>query len=302
MPPAAAALALRSPAARRGRRRRLALGIAAGLGALAGCGDRDLPVGEITGARRAARVDPAAAAPGGSERILFGDLHVHTTWSIDAFLYSLPLFGGAGAHPPADVCDFARHCSRLDFFSINDHAEGLTPERWRRTIESIRECNARAGDPSDPDLVAFVGYEWTQAGNTPETHFGHRNVIFEGLADDELPARPITSLPDGTLRRAAPGWLLRSLQGVGLLGLDDAADFLWWIERMAEVPDCPAGVDSRALPADCRENAGTPELLFEKLAQQGHDPLVIPHGLAWGIHAPPGAKLDFQLTRARHPA
>jgi hypothetical protein len=267
---------------------------------LFGCGDRDLPAGAIEGARREVRADAAARAPDRAKEILFGDLHVHTTWSIDAFVYSLPLFGGEGTHPPADACDYARHCSQLDFFSLNDHAEGLTPERWRGTIESVRECNARAGDPADPDLVAFVGYEWTQAGSTPETHFGHRNVIFPGLADEELPARPITSLPDGTMRRAAPPWLLRALQGIGALGLEPYADFLWWIERMARVPDCPAGVDSRELPADCRENAPTPEVLFEKLAQQGLESLVIPHGLAWGIHAPPGAKLDVQLTRARH--
>ncbi len=265
-----------------------------------GCGDRDRPAGTIEGARRTTEATPEAPAPAGSKRILFGDLHVHSTWSIDAFIYSLPLFGGEGAHPPADACDYARHCSQLDFFSINDHAEGLTPERWERTLESIRECNARAGDPADPDLVAFLGYEWTQAGSTPETHFGHKNVIFPGLGDAEVPARPITSLPDGSMRRAAPRWLLRALQGVGLLGLGEYADFLWLIERMAQVPDCPAGVDSRELPADCRENAETPELLFEKLAQQGNETLVIPHGLAWGIHAPPGARLDLQLTRARH--
>jgi hypothetical protein len=29
---------------------------------------------------------------------------------------------------------------------------------------------------------------------------------------------------------------------------------------------------------------------------------VIPHGLAWGIHAPPGARLDNQLTQANHDA
>jgi hypothetical protein len=265
-----------------------------------GCGERDGPAGEIEGARRSAAADAASFAPGESKRILFGDLHVHSTWSIDAFIYSLPLFGGEGAHPPADACDFARHCSQLDFFSMNDHAEGLTPERWERTLESIRECNARAGDPGDPDLVAFVGYEWTQAGSTPETHFGHKNVIFPGLRDDELPARPITSLPDGSMQRAAPRWLLRALQGVGLVGLGEYADFLWLIERMTQVPDCQAGVDSRELPPDCRENAGTPELLFEKLAQQGLESLVIPHGLAWGIHAPPGASLAVQLTRARH--
>ncbi len=273
--------------------------VVACLALLLACGDRDQPVGAIEGSRRGLAAG-AGPAPGAAKDILFGDLHAHSTYSIDAFVHSLPLFGGEGVHPPADVCDFARHCSQLDFFSINDHAEGLTPERWRRTIESIRECNARAGDAADPDLVAFVGYEWTQAGNTPATHFGHKNAIFPGLADEEVPARPLSSLPDGSMRRAAPGWLLRALQGIGALGLDPYADFLWWIERMTQVPDCPAGVDSRELPTDCRENAETPELFFEKLAQQGHEALVIPHGLAWGIHAPPGAKLDLQLTRARH--
>src|SRR5262245_12781147 len=101
-------LASRRRRAPRAPRARLAAALAAGLCVLAGCRDRDLPVGEITGARRAAQSDPAAAQ--GEDRILFGDLHVHTTWSIDAFLYSLPIFGGDGAHPPADACDFARHC------------------------------------------------------------------------------------------------------------------------------------------------------------------------------------------------
>jgi hypothetical protein len=69
---------------------------------------------------------------------------------------------------------------------------------------------------------------------------------------------------------------------------------------MSETPDCPEGVDSQLLPPDCRENAETPSLLFQKLRQGGLEPLVVPHGLAWGIHAPPGSRLDNQLTRASH--
>jgi hypothetical protein len=280
-----------------------------------GCGDEH-PANEIEGQRRparsierrAAREDAARtallakepAARGAPKHILFGDLHVHTTYSIDAFVYSLPLFAGEGSHPPADACDFARYCSGVDFFALTDHAEGLTPEQWREIKETMRECNARAGDPSDPDLVAFVGWEWTQVGPTPETHFGHKNVIFPGLAEGELPARPITSLDDRTMRQAPGPWGLRGLDLAAALVPGGYGDFLAWMGRLARFRDCEPGIDTRKLPADCRENAPTARELFEKLDQWGFDALVIPHGLAWGLHTPAGARLDYQLTPLQH--
>jgi hypothetical protein len=268
---------------------------------LVSCGDRDRPPGVIEGAQRPRLENGVPLAADRERSILFGDLHAHTTYSVDAFIYSLPLFGGEGAHPPADACDYARYCSALDFFSITDHAEGLTPEKWRRIKQSTRQCNARAGDPDDPDLVAFIGWEWTQAGPTPEEHYGHKNVIFPGLDESEVPVRTINSLPDGTFDRAPPGFLLRAATGVlGAIGQDPYADFLWSIQQTAQVPECPRGVDTRELPAECIENAPTPALLFEKLGQWGFDSLVIPHGLAWGIHAPPGSRLDVQLDPANH--
>jgi len=77
---------------------------------------------------------------------------------------ALPMMQGEWAHPPADACDFARFCSGLDFWSINDHAEAISPTRWAETQESIRPCNEIAGDPVDPDLLSFVGWERTQSG------------------------------------------------------------------------------------------------------------------------------------------
>ena len=52
----------------------------------------------------------------GQKQILFGDTHVHTTNSADAFMYSLPLmYGARGAYPPAFACDYARFISSLIF-------------------------------------------------------------------------------------------------------------------------------------------------------------------------------------------
>ena len=93
----------------------------------------------------------AAAAPeGDTDQILFGDLHVHTTYSTDAFMWSLPMLGGPGVYPVGDACDFARYCSALDFWAITDHAEAGTPHRWKQTKDAIRQCQKVSGDPDDP--------------------------------------------------------------------------------------------------------------------------------------------------------
>ena len=146
-----------------------------------------------------------------AKQILFGDLHVHTTFSFDAYMLSLPTLGGEGAHPPADACDFARYCSALDFWSINDHAFALTPDHWRETVDSIRQCNAVAGDGQNPDTVAFLGWEWTHVGITPDKHFGHKNVVLAHTDEERIPARPIAALRGGF---AAP-----SPFGMGLFAL-----------------------------------------------------------------------------------
>jgi len=283
---------------------------------LAACGEHQGP-GEPTSRRvpealiaaRATEQRAAAASlAGGSsaatpKQILFGDLHVHTTFSGDAFVRSLPMLQGEGIHPPADACDFARFCSGLDFWSITDHAEALTPRHWQETKEAIRQCNAIGGDPRNPDVVAFLGWEWTQVGATPEEHYGHKNVILRHTDDDKVPARPIAALSPqliGTLRRPAP---LRQRLLFPLLDWRNRQryfDFGHYVQELAGTPICPDGVDVRALPPDCSETTNTPQGLFEKLNQWGHEALVIPHGTTWGFYTPPGASWDKQLTAAHH--
>jgi hypothetical protein len=281
------------------------------------CGGGDRSAGTIEGSRRPgaalaaqARAQEAAResvarrsrvpeSARASKRILFGDLHVHTTYSFDAFLYSLPLLAGEGAHPPAEACDFARYCAALDFYALTDHAENLTPAHWAAEKESVRQCNGRAGDPADPDLVAFSGFEWTQVGLSPETHYGHKNVIFPGTGDDELPRRPIGSV-EGEGGLVSGFDRVKTLRWLDPLHWGEYADFAWLIDTLAATPRCARGVDSRELPEACIEAAPTPRLLFEKLDQWGFDALVIPHGTAWGVYVPPGSSLEKQLSPAQH--
>lgn len=268
--------------------------------------------GEITGeaipedvviARQQARLNVARGLDAPIDKqILFGDLHVHTTYSTDAFLWSLPMAGGEGVHPIGDACDYARYCSGLDFWGITDHAEASTPRRWQEARESIRQCQAISGDTDNPDLVSFIGFEWTQVGNLPTTHYGHKNVIFRELQDDSVAARPIAAAG------AASEALREGAQGVPPAiflteGLDTSRylDLNAFLNEVREVPACDPDVPSNELPADCYEIAATPGELVARLEQQELDPLIIPHGSTWGFYTPPGYTLDHQLSPGMRP-
>lgn len=263
--------------------------------------------GEMAAESRAPEVDRERAAEGrrsaervgaaGDKQILFGDLHVHTGYSTDAMAQTVPVLHGEGSHPPADACDFARFCSALDFWSINDHAESLTPAEWDETREVIRQCNRVAGDPQNPDMVSFLGWEWSQGGLTPETHFGHKNVVLLGTEEGEVPTRPI-----GARAAGSHVWGIVGL-GLSLSDLDHWDEYADLHRSTLDVmtrTGCAEGVDVRDLPNDCFEAAPTPDLLFEKLDQWDFPALVIPHGLAWGITNPKGNDLAKQLSGTLH--
>ncbi len=286
----------------------LAIGVlAVGLVWLAGMGVFAGPeeAGEVTPVRRPAasvrhRVQALQRAAAGigvarPKQILFGDLHVHTTFSFDAFMFSLPLLQGEGAHPPADACDFARYCSALDFWSINDHAFSISPDEWKETIRSIQQCNAIGGEGADPDTVAFLGWEWTQVGRIPEEHYGHKNVVLAHTEEARVPPRPIAALRQGL---GTPSVMVRGL-GALLVGgrMHDLAAMFAEIERR---PLCSEAVRTDRLPPDCMEHAETPADLFRKLDEGGYDALVIPHGTTWGFYTPPGSSWEKQLRGPMH--
>ena len=233
------------------------------------------------------------------KQILFGDLHVHSSFSIDAFQLTLPTSGGTGLHPVAHACDFARHCASLDFWSINDHAASLSPRRWQETIDTIRRCDALAGD--DPDLVSFLGWEWTQMGSTPENHYGHKNVVIRDLEDGAIPTRPIAAAPpDGVPSNFDTGSAHPLLLGVAAFATPGGHDMMRTLDELATTPRCPDGVHVRDLPDDCAEAVQTPGELFDKLDEWGLASTVIPHGTVWGMYTPAGSDWVKQLSAAQH--
>lgn len=242
-----------------------------------------------------------------NKQILFGDLHVHTTFSMDAYAWSLPLLHGAGVHPPADACDYARFCSKLDFWSTNDHAESLTKHHWGLIKDSVKQCNALSGDATNPDMVTFLGWEWTQMGNTPETHYGHRVVVLKDQEDELTPDRPVMS--GGVATRAMRNSGMPLAQRLISPYLTDPLDangrqqlrnMYYKQDHLREQTLCPKGVPVRELPDGCMDYADTPADLQARVREWGFPALVIPHGTTWGFYTPPGVKWDKQLSPENH--
>ena len=70
-------------------------------------------------------------------------------------------------------------------------------------------------------------------------------------------------------------------------------DFLKYRSTTYAEPFCADVKDKKNIK--CKEKAENPKELFEKLDALELEALVIPHGTAWGIHAPADSNLSFQL-------
>ena len=249
---------------------------------------------ELEALRASQTAHPAPRRSGDTKQILFGDLHVHTTFSFDAYLFSLPAMGGDGAHPPADACDFARYCANLDFFALTDHAESLREDHWNLSKQSIRDCNARAGDPSNPDLVAFMGYEWSQAGLVPEEHFGHRCLVFPETDDAALPLRPVAAA-DRRQGYLASAKKLTQIKWTDPLNWSRYTDYVRYAEALAETAICDESAAAESGDY-CIDVAPTPRELHAKLDEWGGEVLEIPHGTAWGVYTPATTTIEKHLA------
>jgi len=239
----------------------------------------------------------APPVPSPERTIFYGDLHVHSTNSVDVFALKLPLFGHDGRVTPMDHCHYARFCSQLDFWAITDHQEGAPPSAWQESVEAVDACN----DLYNPELVTFAGFEWQQSHADAHRDWGHKNVLFPGSSADELPARAIasadqvTAIDEVTIEAAVS--IASTMDPENARIYDDVGDYAL---AGATAPKCAEGVATQDLPTDCVESASAPVDLYGKLDEWGFPALVIPHGTTWGAHHPPLMSWEHQLDPTQH--
>ena len=237
------------------------------------------------------------------KEIYFGDLHVHSSYSMDAAFLNLPILGGEGSNPVSDACNFARFCSNLDFFSISDHAELLSSRDWKETISSIQQCSRGLDPDTEKDMVSFLGWEWTQTSLNPIDHYGHKNVIIRGLKDKDIPLRPIAAGRQSDYYQFLNFMGGNSLALLSLLDFKNRQDYFdlkYKLDVANNLKDCPSNRPTQELHEDCYEIAEDPKELFSKLGEWDLDFLVIPHGSSWGNVTPPMTDWTNQISDGFH--
>tara|TARA_X000000368_G_scaffold419031_1_gene421639 strand:- start:1076 stop:3277 length:2202 start_codon:yes stop_codon:yes gene_type:complete len=235
--------------------------------------------------------------------IYFGDLHVHSSYSMDAAFLNLPILGGEGSHPVSEACNYARFCSNLDFFSISDHAELLSSRDWKETITSIQQCSRSLDPDEEKDMVPFIGWEWTQTSLDSNDHYGHKNIIIRGVKNEDIPQRPIAAGRQSDYYQFLNfmgGNSLALLSIIDFKNRQDYFDLKYKLDIAKNLKDCPSEKHTKELQSDCYEIAENPKELFAKLGEWNLDFLVIPHGSSWGNVTPPMTDWTNQISEGFH--
>ncbi|HUT55133.1 MAG TPA: DUF3604 domain-containing protein [bacterium] len=236
----------------------------------------------------AGAVDPWAEP---LENIYWGDLHVHTSYSVDAFI------GGMSPGRYADEAGmYAAYCSRLDFYSVTDHAEMLTDTNyWPESIRAAQHFSdlgaQNLDENGDPSIVAFPGWEWTRSAV-----YGHKNVILKDDDPARLPPTPIRFTPGVEGFPALLNKMKFYSERGGALSL----------KGLLTVPTGFIYGYRMGSRKDLEFVAPTPRDLFDKLRKyctqngSGCEALVIPHGNAWGMAPAMNTDWDIQLNPQDH--
>ena len=197
--------------------------------------------------RSAESTGPPIASGTPSERsAYFGDLHVHTQFSQDAFLFGTRedpdaayefAKGNEIPHPAGFDLQLDRP---LDFLAVTDHAEFLghwlveslrNPDAeisWGRgswlssselDMDTVRsawsEIVAAAQRHDDPGtFTAFIGYEYTSSGGNNENL--HRNVVFRSGRAPEVPFSRLDSANPEDLWSAMDQWRAAGIESIAI--------------------------------------------------------------------------------------
>ncbi len=223
------------------------------------------------------------------ENIYWGDLHVHTAYSLDAFA-----LGMAPGRWVDEAGLYALYCSRLDFYAVADHANIITDTNyWKETIRAAQYFNKlgkeNPDENGDPSIVVFPGWEWTISN-----FYGHKNVIFKHDDPEKLPPSPI---------RCRPG-----IQGfpsaIRNMEFDSEKGEFTFFQKLLLFFGAVYGYVKG--DNDTTFVAPTPYELFNQIreycteAGTGCRATVIPHGNAWGIIPTRFTDWDRQLDPRNH--
>lgn len=109
------------------------------------------PAGSLEAVSNPIRVEPQPP----SERLFWGDLHVHTIFT-------------DGLRCPEELYAFARDEAFLDICALSDHSEGITDAQWEYFTDVTNRHNQSGR------FVTLIGGEWTSMP------YGHRNYYYRG--------------------------------------------------------------------------------------------------------------------------